>query len=168
MNDQLINQNTKKLLVGIFATFLLSALTVAILPSIQLIQIEIKQAEAQTVTASRLALPKNQTSIGTANAVNKFVFDALNKEQASIIVTDAGGALGGEAMLIEVSSSPTSGFIRVDNVTLTSGQTRHAIHYSDSDRATQEDVNPLDFRYVNVTVPALGAGETSTIVVSGK
>jgi hypothetical protein len=165
MNDQLINQNTKKLLVVVFATFLLSALTVAILPSIQ---VGIKEVDAQTVTASRLALPKNQTSIGTANAVNKFVFDALNKDQGSIIVTDAGGALGGEAMLIEVSSSPTSGFLRVDNVTLTSGQTRHAIHYSDSDRATQEDVNPFDFRYVNVTVPALGSGETSTIVVSGK
>lgn len=105
--------------------------------------------------------------VGTVNTQLQVVQTTYNCKELAIIAQASGGNFASQGMTIEVSVNNVD-FIQVDSINLGTAAIK-SVQYDNTHLAsgTGTAVNPADFRYVRITVPAIAA-VTVTLTIAGK
>ena len=127
----------------------------------------IGQAQAQTISARDLALSTSNSSQSGTNAAQFLLFDTLNKQSLTVFMKANGGPFANEVLTIK-GSLTGSNYTTIETEATGTGTTK-GFHYSASYvNVTGQAANPLDFRYLNFSLPTLGVNQTSVIQVTAK
>lgn len=107
---------------------------------------------------------------GLANTIHTLTVTDKEIESLAIIFESVGGNFpAGPANASVDVSYDTITFHNIDNaIALTAGQSKVVKNYLSTTLGAQLAVNPLQFRSIKITVPALGAAVNSKVTWSGK
>ncbi len=107
--------------------------------------------------------------VGSANTQLQFTIQTFNIEALAIIVQASGGAgvFASQLMTVEVSQDNTN-FIQVEGTGLNLGTgASFGKQYDITHLAAGLAVNPVEYTYIRLTIPALGSGISAIATCSG-
>lgn len=104
---------------------------------------------------------------GAANTQLRFSFPTADMRDINLLFTAAGGNFASQSATVQVSTDESTWSATIDTMNLGTSAV-FAKYYNINSLASGASLNPVSFPYVRITVPAIGAGRTASVQISGK